>query len=128
MKLRYKYLLVNIVWWLILSTLINIIFYIKINDRHVIINKVLLILLLASSLLSQLDASKKDDKEFNYGFYTMMQVFYGVLLVFFVGWVLVIIMHCFFDYQSFYFKKYFFSALVGLTFSVCISRAYLSAF
>jgi hypothetical protein len=126
MKTRYKYLLVNIIWCLILSICINITFYLKLNECFIVINKVLIILLILSSLLSQVDASKKSDKEFSYGFFTMRNVFYGVFFVFVAGWICVILVHCFFDYQTFYFQKYIFALLHGFTFSIGICRMYLS--
>lgn len=126
MKTRYKYLIVNTIWCLILSVLINIIFYLRVNEYWFLTNKVLIVLLVVSSLLSQLDASKSSDEDFIYNFFNMRNVFYGTFFIFSVGYTCVIVLHCFFDYQSFYFKKYLFAGLAGLTFCVGICRIYLN--
>ncbi len=124
-KLRYKYLIFNAIWCLLFSTVLNIIFYLKINEHFNLILKVEFILLIVTSLISQIDMRVKTQDTFDSGVFNVFNVFFGMITVILCGIFIVGLLHIFFDYQSFFIKQYLFVALYGLAFSLFMPRIYL---
>jgi hypothetical protein len=129
MKLRYKYLLFNLVWFIATSILVNIILYQtspSVGFDWSIVLKIEVVFLVITSLFSQVNMSRKTQNEFEYRVGEVLYFWVTLMKVFVIGIIAFGLIHLFVSYETFSLNEYGFVFLIVTTVITTLSRMYLS--
>jgi hypothetical protein len=122
MNIRYKYLLVNLIWCAIFSSILNICFYLWIPEHVITMIKLEFVLLVVTSLISQVDLIHKNKLTLRNGIESMVETFFTGFIIIFSCILVIFLLHLLFDYQSIYWENYKKAILTALCFVTFYSR------